>query len=63
MKPEEFFKMREEQRLKEAKMAPEELAALNAARRRHARRVRSEILASAAIRERERRAQELQEEE
>ena len=46
MKPEDFFKMREEQKKKEAEMSPEELAALNAARKRHARRVRDEIMTS-----------------
>lgn len=46
MKPEDFFKMREEQKKKEAEMSPEELAALNAARTRHACRVRDEIITS-----------------
>jgi len=46
MKPEDFFKMREEQKKKEAEMSPEELAALNAARKRHSRRVRDEIITS-----------------
>ena len=46
MKPEDFFKMREEQKKKEAEMSPEELAALNAAIKRHARRVRDEIMTS-----------------
>ncbi len=41
--------MREEQKKKEAKMSPEELAALNAARKRHARRVRDEIITSYII--------------
>lgn len=46
MKPEEFFKMREAQKKKEAEMSPEELAALNDARKRHAKRVRDEIITS-----------------
>lgn len=46
MDSKEFHKMREEQKKKEAKMTPEEKAALEAARKRHAEKVREEIITS-----------------
>lgn len=42
----EYLRIQKENREKEAKMSPKELAALSAARKRHARKVRDEILTS-----------------
>lgn len=46
MKPEDFFRMREEQQKKEVEMSPADVAALKEARKRHARRVRDEVITS-----------------
>lgn len=49
MTPDEFFKMREEQKRREARMTPKELKALNEARRRHQEKARDEALTSYAL--------------